>query len=90
MTASLLADYTTEENGLKTISSEGIELIKEQQREQIDNLIKKRASTQYSIDVEKKEQEQREKEYIDRSLQPNYNNNTNEGHIMIKLYNSMN
>lgn len=74
----ILADYTTEENGLTTISSEGIELIKEQQREQIDNLIKKRASTQYSIDVEKKEQEQREKEYIDRSLQPNYNNNTND------------
>lgn len=73
----ILADYTTEENGLTTISSEGIELIKEQQREQIDNLIKKRASTQYSIDVEKKEQEQREKEYIDRS-QPNYNNNTND------------
>lgn len=74
----ILADYTTEENGLTTISREGIELIKEQQREQIDNLIKKRASTQYSIDVEKKEQEQREKEYIDRSLQPNYNNNTND------------
>lgn len=37
----ILADYTTEENGLTTISSEGIELIKEQQREQIDNLIKK-------------------------------------------------
>lgn len=74
----ILADYTTEENGLTTISSEGIELIKEQQREQIDNLIKKRASTQYSIDVEKKAQEQREKEYIDRSLQPNYNNNTND------------
>lgn len=74
----ILADYTTEENGLTTISSEGIELIKKQQREQIDNLIKKRASTQYSIDVEKKEQEQREKEYIDRSLQPNYNNNTND------------
>jgi TP901 family phage tail tape measure protein len=74
----ILADYTTEENGLITISSEGIELIKEQQREQIDNLIKKRASTQYSIDVEKKGQEQREKEYIDRSLQPNYNNNTND------------
>ena len=73
-----MADYTTEENGLITISSEGIELIKEQQREQIDNLIKKRASTQYSIDVEKKGQEQREKEYIDRSLQPNYNNNTND------------
>lgn len=74
----ILADYTTEENGLTTISREGIELIKEQQREQIDNLIKKRASTQYSIDVEKKEQEQREKEYMDRSLQPNYNNNTND------------
>lgn len=74
----ILADYTTEENGLTTISREGIELIKEQQREQIDNLIKKRASTQYSINVEKKEQEQREKEYIDRSLQPNYNNNTND------------
>lgn len=74
----ILADYTTEENGLTTISSEGIELIKEQQREQIDNLIKKRASTQYSIDVEKKAQEQREKEYIERSLQPNYNNNTND------------
>ena len=74
----MLADYTTEENGVTTISSEGIELIKEQQREQIDNLIKKRASTQYNIDVEKKEQEQREKEYIDRSLQPNYNNNTND------------
>lgn len=74
----ILADYITEENGLTTISSEGIELIKEQQREQIDNLIKKRASTQYSIDVEKKAQEQREKEYIERSLQPNYNNNTND------------
>lgn len=74
----ILADYTTEENGLTTISSEGIELIKEQQREQIDNLIKKRASTQYSIDVEKKAQEQREKEYMERSLQPNYNNNTND------------
>lgn len=74
----ILADYTTEENGVKTISSKGIELIKEQQREQIDNLIKKRASTQYSIDVEKKAQEQREKEYIERSLQPNYNNNTND------------
>lgn len=74
----ILADYTTEENGLTTISSEGIELIKEQQREQIDNLIKKRALTQYSIDVGKKEQEQREKEYMERSLQPNYNNNTND------------
>lgn len=74
----ILADYTTEENGLTTISREGIELIKEQQREQIDNLIKKRASTQYSIDVEKKAQEQREKEYMERSLQPNYNNNTND------------
>ncbi len=73
----MLADYTTEENGVTTISSEGIELIKEQQREQIDNLIKKRASTQYSIDIEKKEQEQREKEYAEQSSQSNYGTDSN-------------
>ena len=73
----MLADYTTEENGVTTISSEGIELIKEQQREQIDNLIQKRASTQYSIDIEKKEQEQREREYAEQSSQSNYGTDSN-------------